>query len=131
MTEAPSGSVERELGAAREALRAAEVLLDAGIPAHAVSRAYYAMFHAASALLASIGRTTKTHDGLRAILGEHFVRPGLLDAKFARRLAHAAGDRNDADYNVSVPFSHEDALEDVTSAREFLHAVEKILVPKS
>lgn len=127
MTETPSGEPERELQAAREALRAAEVLIAADLPTHAISRAYYATFHAASALLASINREARSHDGLRRLVAEHFVRPGLIEARFSRVLTRIAGDRNDADYNVSVPFSREDAEEDTLQAREFVEVVERLL----
>src|SRR3989442_1696731 len=90
------GSTSSDPARARGALAAAETLAGAGHHADAVSRAYYAMFHAACALLASIGRTSRTHDGLRALVAEHFVRPGLLDPRLARLLAHAAADRGDA-----------------------------------
>jgi len=128
VTETPSGDVDRELQAARDALRAAEVLIAADLPAHAISRAYYATFHAASALLASIGRQARSHDGLRRLVAEHFVRSGLIEAKFSRLLTHIAGDCNDADYNVSVPFSREDAETDTEQAREFVEVVERLLV---
>jgi uncharacterized protein (UPF0332 family) len=131
VTGTPSGDVERELQAARDALRAAEVLIAADLPAHAVSRAYYATYHAASALLNSIGREARSHDGRRRLVAEHFVRPGLIEAKFSRLLTRIAGDRNDADYNVSAPFSHEDAEEDTLQAREFVEVVEKLLANPS
>ena len=44
----------------------------------AVSRAYYAAFHAATATLLSLGIESKTHGGLRALFALHVVRPGLV-----------------------------------------------------
>jgi uncharacterized protein (UPF0332 family) len=127
VTEAPSGSVALELERARSSLEAARVLLEAGLRADAVSRAYYAMFHAASALLASVGRAARTHDGLRALVAEHFVRPGLLAPEHARAFARTAGDRGDADYNVAAVFEAEDVVEDVAAARALIDAVEALV----
>jgi uncharacterized protein (UPF0332 family) len=66
VTESPSGPVELEIERAKQCLRSAEILAAAGQHTDAVSRAYYAAFHAACALLASIGRSVRTHDGASA-----------------------------------------------------------------
>jgi len=44
----------------------------------AVSRAYYAMFYATSALLASKGISRSKHSGVCSAFGEHFVKTGLI-----------------------------------------------------
>jgi uncharacterized protein (UPF0332 family) len=127
VTEVPLLPVEIELGKARRLLAAAEHLARGGFHEDAVSRAYYAVFHAGCALLASIGRTVRTHDGLRATIGEHFVRTGRLAPRFARVLTRSAADRNDADYNSTATFLAEDAHEAIQGAREFVAAVEGLV----
>ena len=127
MTEVPSGSVQLELERARAALISARVLLGVSQYADAISRAYYAMFHAACALLASIGRTARTHDGLRALISEHFIRPGVLAHEHGRALSRMAGDRGEADYNVAAVFSEADVREDIVLAEKFLAGVEAIV----
>jgi uncharacterized protein (UPF0332 family) len=129
VTESPSGGVERELERARAALVSARILVGAGQFADAISRAYYAMFHAACALLASIGRTVRTHDGLRALIAEHFIRPGRLAHEHGRALSRMAGDRGEADYNVAAVFSEADVREDIALAEKFLAAVELLVAP--
>lgn len=128
MTEVPSGSAQRELERAHAALISARVLLGAGQHADAISRAYYAMFHAACALLASIGRTARTHDGLRALIAEHFIRPGTLAHDHGRALSRMAGDRGEADYNVAAVFTEADVREDLVLAEKFLKAVETLVL---
>jgi uncharacterized protein (UPF0332 family) len=130
MTEVPSGSVEAEIALARETLEAARVLSRTGLHRHAVGRAYYAIFHAACALLASIGRRARTHEGVRGLVNEHFVRPGVLSLEHARALRQTAGDRVDADYDVSARFTEEDSTADITRAEAFLAAADAILVSK-
>jgi uncharacterized protein (UPF0332 family) len=127
VTEVPLLPVEIELGKARRLLEAAEHLARGGFHEDAVSRAYYAVFHAGCALLASIGRTVRTHDGLRMTIGEHFVRTGKLDPRFARVLARSAADRNDADYNSTATFLAEDAKDAIQGAREFVAEVEGLV----
>lgn len=52
-----------ELELAANSLRAAAALLDLGLLVDAVSRLYYAVFHASRAVLISRGRSAKTHSG--------------------------------------------------------------------
>jgi uncharacterized protein len=131
VTETRGGSTTLELDRARSCLKSAELLADAGHHADAISRAYYAVFHAASALLTSIGRSARTHDGLRALVSEHFIRPGVLGAEHGRAMARLAGDRSDADYNVAAVFTDGDVREDLTSAAAFIAAVERILAKRA
>jgi uncharacterized protein (UPF0332 family) len=112
---------------AHRVLAAARHLRDHGFFDDAVSRAYYAVFHAAAALLASIGRSARTHEGLRAAVGQHFIRPGLLDARFARVLAHTAADRNDADYGAVTSFTGADADETLAHAEAFVEAAGRLV----
>ena len=83
--------------------------------------------YAACALLASIGRTVRTHDGLRAAIALHFVEPGHLDAKYSRLLARTAADRNDAGYAAITTFRAEDAEQTLRQAEEFVTEVARVL----
>jgi len=127
VTESPSGTAALEMERARQCLRSAELLAAAGQHADAVSRTYYAIFHAACALLASIGRSTRAHDGLRALIGEHFVRPGTLAPEHGRALSRVGADRNDAEYNVAAVFGEADARGDIAQAQAFIAAAEALL----
>ena len=130
MTEEPSGGADVELAVARSTLEAARLLARAGFHRDAVTRSYYAIFHAASGLLATTGRRARTHEGLRSLISEHFVRPGLLDAEHARSLRRTAGDRNDADYDAASVFAEDDSREGLARAEAFVLAVEAILSSK-
>ena len=59
---------------ARSKLRAAQVLLDAGEAEDCVSRAYYAIYHRATAALRSAGEAPKTHRGTQTRFWLRFVR---------------------------------------------------------
>ena len=69
-------NARRALVRARAVLEQARVLREAGHPDGAVSRAYYAAFHAARAMVLSIGLEPRSHRGLTTLLGQHFVLPG-------------------------------------------------------
>lgn len=52
---------EKELVRAHKALRAANLLLNEGLYEDCVSRAYYAVLHAAKAALVTVGEVPKSH----------------------------------------------------------------------
>lgn len=83
-----------ELDNAANALREATVLLDAGFPVGAVSRLYYAVFHAARAALLSRDRHAKTHSGQITQFTRTFGKEALLSELLEQRInADYATDR--------------------------------------
>ena len=71
-------NVAESLARAREAVRAAETLLAAGLHGDAVSRTYYAAFHYVRALLFARGLESRSHAGVFHLLNREFLKPGLL-----------------------------------------------------
>ncbi|ASC72996.1 hypothetical protein XM38_039570 [Halomicronema hongdechloris C2206] len=71
---------------AESSLEAARTLLSSGFPNDAASRAYYAAFHAASALLLSRDLTFGSHAGVLRAISLHFVKTGALDKTYGRDL---------------------------------------------
>ncbi len=105
-------SIGAEVRRGAEALESADILLNAGKYADAVSRAYYAAYHYARALLLSAGEEPRTHGGLDRLLQRDFVRTGQLEAKDARLLARLMTFRQSADYGV-WPLSTSDIIDDL------------------
>lgn len=99
---------------------AATRLLEDGHADIAASRAYYAMFYAAEAMLVEEGLEFSTHGGVHAAFGERFVKSGRVDRKFHRYLIDAFRERQAADYDAPAEVSAEDARELISRAREFL-----------
>jgi len=107
---------------AHEALSAARVLLESRFAADAVSRAYYATYHAASAAVESVGGEPKSHAGLLRLFGELVVVPGLLPSEFGVILHRLQAARARADYVGEIG---SDAAESaVRDATRFVEAVE-------
>lgn len=96
-------ALERERWEA--AMRAARLLHEGGEYADAVSRAYYAMLHAARAVLLTKGLETKTHHGVSHQLNLHFVRAGTFPPTEARLLTRLQGEREAADYDRTAVFT--------------------------
>ncbi len=108
-------------------LQAAESNLEQGYYGVAVARAYYAMFHAVSALLASKGITRSKHSGLISAFGQHFVKSGLIEAEYAKVLAHAFDSRLDSDYDVAFTAERTLAEGVLHDAQGFVRRAESFL----
>lgn len=100
---------------ARKKLEVAQKLFDLGEYEDAISRAYYAAFHAAQALLLSRGEKATTHQGVLTLFGLLFIATGELDRKFGKYLARLKDVREGSDYEI---FS----FTDEETAREMLQA---------
>ena len=81
-------------------LEAAQVLAEHGYWRDVLSKTYFAMFYAASALLASKGISRSKHSGIHSALGQYFVKPGLIEPQYSRMLINAFNVRLDSDYDV-------------------------------
>ena len=108
-------------------LTEAETLEEADLPYGAASRAYFAVFHAAQALLFSAGLEARTHRGVVALVGEHFVKPGTLSSEMGRLLSRMQRDREDADYLAGAVFTGDEAREMILDAERLLAEAERLL----
>jgi uncharacterized protein (UPF0332 family) len=109
-----------EIVSARDALRVAEAALGIGVRRDAMSRAYYAIFHAARALLLLEGVEPKTHSGVARMLGEELVRAGKLDAKSGLLFTRMQAYRQASDYAYVFAIDAEDARKELDEACSFV-----------
>jgi len=112
---------------AHESLEAARILLEKGFYRDAISRAYYAMFYAASALLRAKGVVTKSHRGVIAKFGLEFVNTGVVEKYYAKALSLAETSREKADYDPTYRPGEEEAESIVEDAEHFIERIEKAL----
>ena len=119
------GSLEK----ARAKLAAAQQLFHSKLYDDAVSRAYYAAFHAAQAVLLTEGLTAGTHQGLVNLFGLHLVKTGKFEKKFGRYLANLKDDREHSDYEIYSTIDETTAHDSTREATEFVAAVEQYLTP--
>ena len=64
---------------ARQCLRAAEILVRENCYEDAVSRAYYAVLHAAKAALEVHDVAAESHAAVRRLFGQHLIRAGEIE----------------------------------------------------
>jgi uncharacterized protein (UPF0332 family) len=91
-------AIADEMRRSRRALEAAELLRDRGLYDDALSRLYYALFHAMCALLVTAGVEPKRHRALPHLLGTHLSSDDGLSAADLAVVARAATHRELADY---------------------------------
>ena len=112
-------NVQAELERASQSLEAASALLDRGLYADSISRAYYATLHLLRALLFSRGVEPKSHSGALHLFNVELVRTGEVSGSWNRLLAGLQRSRELADYDSAVLFSEEEARAVLTDARSF------------
>lgn len=92
--------VKGQIEKSEDKLKAARSLLNDGFFDDAISRAYYAIFHAASAVLLSEGMTVESHSALKTVFGLRFIRSGRIDRRFGRILSRLKDERENGDYDI-------------------------------
>ncbi|NJL47565.1 MAG: HEPN domain-containing protein [Leptolyngbyaceae cyanobacterium SM2_5_2] len=122
-----SEEIQANLDRAISSLQAAKLLLSSNFSNDAVSRAYYAAFHAASALLLSRDLAFGSHTGVLRAVSLHFVKTGALDKQYGRDLNWLAELRQTADYGELRNLSMADAQEAVEKAERFVQEVRYFL----
>ena len=112
---------------AHETLREAEILLNESALRGAINRAYYAMFYALLALLATKRLGTSKHSGALALFDREFVKTGVFPREFSRSLHLAFDRRQTHDYGEMTQVNRQIAEETLMDAQTFVAAVESYL----
>lgn len=120
--------IRTRLSKAREDLAAARSLLTLGYLRVAVNRAYYTIFHTASAALLWIGVERSRHLGVQSAFGEFLVKSGSIEPEFGRLYAKAREAREEQDYDLeAAPLTLQDAAQIVDDAERFVNRIEQYL----
>jgi len=118
-------TVEAHMEKAARRLRVAERLLQEGEYEDSTSRAYYAMYHAARAALATVNVFPRTHEGLVSEFGKRFVLTGTFPKELGRALADVKAARETYEYSVTTEIEETEAESTLEDAREFVAAVDR------
>ena len=112
---------------AERSLEVARVLLDRGDYDFAVSRAYYAMFYCAKAMLLRKGITTKKRSSTISLFCEKFVKSGEFSEELASYLIDAFRKRQIGDYDVFVMPTKDEAKDLINKEEIFVREVKNRL----
>jgi uncharacterized protein (UPF0332 family) len=91
---------------AEQKLAVARKLLASSDYDDAVSRAYYAAFHAVRALLLTAGQNPTTHHGAVTLFNLLFIKTGKFDRELGRFFTNLKDDRETADYELFANVDH-------------------------
>jgi len=118
---------EKLLQKASRSIRAAERLLKEGDVDFAASRAYYALFYVAEALLNERDLQFRKHGGVHGAFAEHFIKTKQMDPKFHSWLVDAFDERIQGDYEVESQVDSQDVATMIGQAQEFLREAKQHL----
>jgi uncharacterized protein (UPF0332 family) len=119
--------VKAHLEKAVERLRVAEKLFRDGDYEDAVSRAYYAMYHAARAALSTLNVFPKTHEGVVSEFARKLVLTGVFPKELGKNLANAKAARETYEYSVTATVGKSEAEAILSNAQRLVNAIRKHL----
>jgi uncharacterized protein (UPF0332 family) len=122
--------ITANLERAETSIRAAKDLLAKDYYDFTASRAYYAAFYAATAVLLCEELEFGKHSGVIAFIHREFVKTGKLDKKYGQDLNWLFELRGVGDYGATIHVSQQDAEKAIKVAEEFLEAIEKLIQGK-
>jgi uncharacterized protein (UPF0332 family) len=119
--------VSYRLDKARSTFEDAVFVASAGRWNLAVNRLYYALFHAASALLLTKGFVTHTHKGVLVQMNLQFVKTGVLDKEDGVLLSQLFCLRQEADYEDFIEMTEEQVNDFIPRTRLLLDKIMQIV----
>ncbi len=110
-----------------ETLKEADVMRREGFYNAAVNRLYYACYYATIALLLKHNIQTQTHNGVKSMLGLHFVSTGKLPVKIGKIIGTLFEKRHSGDYD-DFAYCDEELVNDLyPQAEMYINAVEELI----
>ncbi|MBQ8655480.1 MAG: HEPN domain-containing protein [Prevotella sp.] len=93
----------------------------------AANRLYYSLFHAVSALLINDGHSVKSHRGILALFGEHYIRTGIFSKKDGSLLSDLVIMRDNADYNCFYEASEEKLTPFIEPTQQLIEKIKQFI----
>lgn len=112
---------------ARENLKEAKVLVESRLWGGSVNRIYYACFHAASALLLTIGQASKTHSGVRSLFNQYFIETGRIPVDLSKFYGQLFNTRQQSDYGDFFTPEEEYVREALVQAELFVNTISAMI----
>lgn len=127
MTPEREQELKANLERAEDSLQAAKELTRKDYYDFAASRAYYAAFYAATAVLLNEGLDFSKHSGVIVSIHQRFVKTGKLSKEQGKDLNWLFEIRNVGDYGGAAHVSRSEAEQAIQAAERFLQAVKSLL----
>lgn len=112
---------------AYETLKEAEVMIRESFYNASVNRMYYACYYAAVALLLKFDIQAQTHNGVKTMLGLHFISTGKLPLKIGKTFSTLFEKRQSGDYDDFV-YCDREMVEDLyPQVQLFIDSIKEML----
>ena len=119
--------VEHRLERAYGTMEEAALLKGQGYYNAAVNRLYYACYYATEALLLKNKIEAKSHTGVKAMLGLHFVSKGLIPISIGKILSTLYEKRQSGDYDDFI-YCDKEMTDDLTvQAKTFIDNLAQLI----
>lgn len=119
--------VEYRLERAYKTMEEATLLEGQGYYNAAVNRLYYACYYATEALLLKNKIEAKSHAGVKAMLGLHFVTKGLVPVNIGKILSTLYEKRQSGDYDDFI-YCDKEMTDDLTvQAKTYIDSLAQLL----
>ena len=112
---------------AHSCLQVSKLNMDNGYYADSANRSYYAIVHAARAVMALDAEDRCKHSGVMAYFREHYIKTGILDKKLSDIIQDAFQIRQISDYEDFMIFAYEDVEEQLEDANYFYNEVKRFV----
>ncbi len=116
--------VRYRIETAKSDLKSADILMKAGEYRGANNRAYYAIYHAISAVHALDGKSYKRHKDTLANFNKDYVKTEIFPKDFGRKIAQTEEIRHASDYDDFYIATKEKAEEQIATAEELIEQIE-------
>ncbi len=123
--------ISKLLSLASEDLETAEFLHNSQRYRSCISRAYYAMYYIAQALLLSEGIETSTHRGVIKLINLHFVKTGRISPNISKLLSDVYDLRQSGDYSTNFVADEIIANRAIADAKTFIAEIRAILATQN
>ena len=115
--------VQYRIDIAKEKLKSAKILLDAGQYKDSIGRSYYALFSAVRAVLAKDQVDFSKHAGVIAYFQKNYIKTEIFERKYSKYLTGAFQIRNSCDYDDFYIVSRVNAEEQYRKVDEMIHVI--------
>jgi uncharacterized protein len=119
------------LSKAHEKLETSKILLQSRSFDDSVSRSYYAVFHAMSAVLISKGLIFSSHSQAIGAFNREFVKTGIFPKVYSEIIQGLFEDRQIGDYEIDTSINEVIAQESIGYAETIVSDIEHYLEKKS
>lgn len=115
--------VQYRIDIAKEKLKSAKILLDAGQYKDSIGRSYYALFSAVRAVLAKDQVDFSKHAGVIAYFQKNYIKTERFERKYSKYLTSAFQIRNSCDYDDFYIVSKFNAEEQHWKVKEMIDVI--------